>query len=218
MEWISFFFYQELVLCFLILIIFVVFTLRKDLFGFTNRIPDFLIGMIYGYYIQTECLSFSRTRWIITLLFFLLGNYLGYLTNFRGFSFVVKSPANSFPSIFLSSSLVIIFPTLIDRLRCLPHLSVIGQSIHRILSFYGSISLELFALQQQIRWKLEPYLKSKPFLFRNFFLLLLQTIAAYFEHCILNLFWTHIPSLIRKVGKALSQHSAVRNFVYHSTG
>lgn len=127
--------------------------MRWDFPGFTNRIPVFLLGIELGWCLQHHTLRLSgRTLRIIGIILVLIGNYFLYLTNYKGLSFGIPT-SNAFLGPLLSSCgfAILISEDAVwwnSRESSDVHFVPFGHVVDRLLVFYGSISLELYLVQE----------------------------------------------------------------------
>ena len=165
---------------------------------------------MYGHFVKTSAPIFSCATWFLVYLVFLLGMYLAYLTCFKGFPLVVRAPYNGFPSSLIAASSTLIVPEILDLLlhSCNCFLSKVGAFVHSILQFYGTITLELFATQQDVRRLLEPLFYEKQPLFRNITMLIVQTVVAYTEHRLIEKFWILVSTVRKHQNQLLKSDSS----------
>ena len=64
-------------------------TLRYDLYGFTNRIPVFVIGALAGWNSREKQLQLKRVHWAVCIAVFAVGLCLAYATNYKGMYLLV---------------------------------------------------------------------------------------------------------------------------------
>lgn len=88
-------------------------SLRGDLFGFTNRIPIFLIGILVGWISQNKEMVFDRLTWIFLVLVFILGVYLSYLSNCEEMYILVPLSGCCIPDILMAVSISFLLPLLL---------------------------------------------------------------------------------------------------------
>ena len=55
--------------------------MREDLYGFTNRIPIFIMGVFLGWICREKTVHFNKTTWIFLIITLILGLYLAYQSN-----------------------------------------------------------------------------------------------------------------------------------------
>lgn len=90
--------------------------LRGDMYGFTNRIPVFLVGVLYGWLCQNNRMRESRGLWALTALTLLLGLYLADRTNVDGMYLLVPVSNCCVPNLLIAMSLPLIMAKLLDLL------------------------------------------------------------------------------------------------------
>ena len=172
--------------------------IREDLFGFLNRIPVFVIGVLFGWIIQNqEGIVFKTQEWVHIGISLALGFYLAFLTNFCEYELVVPVSSCGIPNCLIACSL----PFCIAK--CLAYLESHikdGKIVTKILEFYGGFSLELYCISDcflliaiNILYKLN---FSKMAINTTVFCVF--TMVAYLFSVIFNLFWKLIEKYVLK--------------------
>lgn len=121
-------------------------TMRYDLYGFTNRIPVFLIGVLVGWIIREREVVFTRVTWLIWILILGLGLYFAQKTNFEGLYLVVPASNCCIPNLLIAVSGCCLLSKLfswLDRIRP-------GRWVLKFFGFFGKRSLELYCTQEWI--------------------------------------------------------------------
>ena len=118
-------------------------TLREDLYGFTNRIPIFLIGVYCGQKMKDGDDILPHWFPIAATGMFLLGVFLAYLTNVMKIELLFPVSNAAFPNMLLTLGIVFLVPWLVKR--------VIRRElspIQKFFGFFGSISLAFYCTQE----------------------------------------------------------------------
>lgn len=122
--------------------------MREDLYGFTNRIPIFVVGILFGWLIQNDKIRFTRLIWILCICAWMLGIYFAFKTTFQGYYLVVPTSNCCIPNFLIAISgscllakIFYFFDTNINK---------IGKWIIKFFSFFGMISLEFYCVQEWI--------------------------------------------------------------------
>ncbi len=160
-------------------------TLRSDLYGFTNRLPVFMVGVFLGWAIKNKKIVYGVSGRLFLLATGVLGVYLSYQSNMKGMRILVPTSNCCIPNLLMSVSVCGLFSdlfALIDRTRA-------GRAVQKvtlgILAFYGSFSLEFYCLQEWLGGKLKTWLPaaltSKAWI-SNVSIFLVVTAAAYLLH------------------------------------
>jgi peptidoglycan/LPS O-acetylase OafA/YrhL len=163
--------------------------MRPDLFGFTNRIPVFVIGILFGYLTQRRAafvLTLRNCLFLLVALF--LGLYLAYLANFRGVGLIVPVGNCCLPNCLIAVSLPFLIAKLLDVME--RRLSRFGRIVVKILSFFGSFSLEFYCVQEWFANVMIPKLREhglSDFLI-NIVLFLMVTVIAWSVSVLFNSF------------------------------
>ena len=118
---------------------------RFDLYGFTNRIPIFLTGVLAGSMLRDKKeISFTWVHLILCFVLLAVGFYVNYLANYLK-RFILVPSSECFLADFL---ITIACVGLLPRLFCLLEKSLIGNRIVKIFTFLGTMSLELYCIQE----------------------------------------------------------------------
>ncbi|MBP5418146.1 MAG: acyltransferase [Clostridiales bacterium] len=121
--------------------------MRTDLFGFTNRIPVFLIGILFGYIAQNQkVIIFNIRTWIVLVITLITGLTFAYSYNISGLTLLIPKGGNFLPGLLIAVSL----PFLLAKRLSIAESkqSRIAKISHKLLAFIGSFSLELYAIQE----------------------------------------------------------------------
>lgn len=118
-------------------------TLREDLYGFTNRIPIFLIGVYCGQRMQDKNDTLPRWFPLLSAALLLGGIALSYLTNVLKVEILFPVSNACFPNILMTLGIMFLVPWVIRR--------VIRREISplkRFFNFFGTISLTFYCTQE----------------------------------------------------------------------
>ncbi len=148
-------------------------TMRLDLYGFTNRIPIFLMGIYMGRRIKSGDCSFTKLTWVLMYAMLALGLYLSYLCRNKGFYLLVPDSGSCIPNILIAVSLSFILARLFGFLSGVK----IGRGINSIFRFYGTFSLELYLVQEWLGGKIAPHASMR--ITNNIAVFVLSTIFGY---------------------------------------
>lgn len=128
-------------------------TLREDLYGFTNRIPIFVIGILIGWLCQNKNIIFSKGIWLFFVILLALGLYLSYKTNFNGLQILVPVSNCCVPNIFISVSLSFLIAKSLDILNKFKGTRWLFAAFSGFLNFFGMMSLEFYCIQEWLASK-----------------------------------------------------------------
>ena len=120
--------------------------IRFDLYGFINRIPIFLIGVLAGWTSKEREIKFTGLTWGICLMTFGLGLYFAYLTCYKGYYLVVPSSNCCIPNILLSITTSCLLAKIFYF--CDEKLKLFGKAVMKVFVFFGTISLEFYCVQE----------------------------------------------------------------------
>lgn len=140
----KFYFLADFMIIWLIFSMFVKDIMREDLFGFTNRIPVFVIGAFFGWskgYVRN---TISCSYKVFMGFVFALGVFLAWETNYNDLFLVVQVSNCCIPNILMTLSGVTLLVCVLENAS---HIS----RLKSVLRFLGSITLELYCLQEWMR-------------------------------------------------------------------
>ena len=182
-------FTTNLILIWLIITLLVRDSLRYDFFGFTNRIPIFLLGILIGYLTQKyKDAAFSLNIYVTLTIVLSVGLYLAYLANFKKMKLIVPCGNSFLPSFLIASSLTFLIAKLLEITE--RHFPRFGKVVVTILSFFGSISLELYCVQIWfIEWESIFRLIGWPAYLINLLMFLCTTTVAWIMSVLFKSFW-----------------------------
>jgi peptidoglycan/LPS O-acetylase OafA/YrhL len=118
-------------------------TLRGDLYGFTNRIPIFLIGVNCGQKMKDGDDVLPRWFPFAAVGMLLLGVFLAYLTNVMKLELLFPVSNAAFPNMLLTLGMAFLIPWVSKRVirRELP-------PVRKFFGFFGTISLAFYCTQE----------------------------------------------------------------------
>lgn len=177
--------------------------MRYDLFGFTNRIPVFIIGILAGWLAQKSHPVFDSLTWKLLALMFLLGLYLSYLSIYQDMYILVPESNCCVPNLLMSVSLSFLLPGFLFLLNEKHHLRFCGKGLTRILSFFGMFTLEFYCIQELMGDLILPRILGQySNLTVNIMLFAVVTAAALAMHYIFKYFWIFVERTAQKVHTA----------------
>lgn len=128
--------------------------MRIDLFGFTNRIPIFLVGILIGWYCKNETPPFPKRLWTILCPFlFAIGLGLAYATNYQALYLLVPVSNSCIPNFLMAFSGCFLFSKLLHL--CDTYGKKIGKGLLAVLRFFGTISFEFYCVQELVGEKIK---------------------------------------------------------------
>ena len=177
--------------------------MRNDLFGFTNRIPVFLIGVLFGWMTQNKKeIVFTAQTWITITVTLFLGFYLAFLANFRGWGLIVPVSNCCIPNCLISISFPFLLAKGLDLL--VRKTGKFGGAVFRVLAFFGTFSLEFYCVQEWLAGKLIPKLQGSGWtnLGINLVVFAAVTASAFAASRIFSLFWKLVEIPVQKLKAA----------------
>ena len=152
---------------------------RMDLYGFINRIPIFLIGVMFGHIAQNRKLHINKIKWLVIITLNILGMYFADLTNFHSVKLIVPVSNCCIPNILLAVSITFLLAKWFDRIsNC-----KFGMIMIKIFQLLGMISLELYCVQEFIGDMLLKYFSFPNNVLKNLVLfsgILFSAVIIYF--------------------------------------
>ena len=121
---------------------------RPDLYGFTNRIPIFIVGILVGDFMRKREIVFDKSKWTLIVFGLSLGIYLAYYTSIKGQRFVVHTSDCCFPNFFIAICGSILLAKLFWLMDT--YLKNIGKVILKIFYIMGIASLEIYCAQEEV--------------------------------------------------------------------
>lgn len=120
--------------------------MRPDLYGFTNRIPVFIIGVLFGHITQNKKeIRFNVWTYICLIITLAVGFYLAYLTSILDYGFILPY-SNILPNCLIAISLPFLIAKILDLAE--RHLSLFGKILTVVISFFGTFTLESYCVQE----------------------------------------------------------------------
>lgn len=121
---------------------------RSDMYVFTNRIPVFLIGVLFGWMERNEKVEFNKYHYGICIIVLLIGLGLENLLINMGSWRILHIFGTGIPALLVTIPLVLLLPQLFDLMNT--YLRKVGQSIIKLFSLVGGVSFELYCVQEWI--------------------------------------------------------------------
>lgn len=164
--------------------------MRIDMFGFTNRIPIFVIGILFGYLTQNRKeIVFTIQTYLHLLVTLSLGLYLAYISNFFGYGLIVPVGNCCFPNCLIAVSLPFLIAKVLDVFE--RRLYLFGKGVVKVLSFFGTFSLEFYCVQEWFAGIMIPKLTEKGWsnLKINIAIFLMITAVSWAASVMFKYFW-----------------------------
>lgn len=174
--------------------------MRYDLFGLTNRIPVFIIGILAGWLAREGHVVFDRLTWKLLTLMFFLGLYLSYLSIYQDMYILVPESNCCVPNLLMSISLSFLLPRFLFALNEKKGLRFLGKGLNRLLSFFGMFTLELYCIQELMGDLILPRILGRySNLTVNVILFAVVVAAALAMYYLFQYFWIFVEWIVRKV-------------------
>jgi len=164
--------------------------LREDLFGFTNRIPVFITGILLGWLSKNKEIIFDKLTWAFLALMCFLGLYLSYLSNFTGMYILVPVSNCCIPDILIAVSLPFLIAGALYLLGEWAPARFVGKTVAGVLSFYGIFTFEFYCIQEWLGGYIISKLRERYSFWKiNIVVLIGITAAALVVYLISRGFW-----------------------------
>lgn len=137
------FFTSEVIIVWLILSIMLADIMREDLYGFTNRIPVILIGVLFGWSKDNIKNKITKNYVILLCFIFALGIFFAWRTSIKGMYLVVPVSNCCIPNLLMTVSWVPLMALLFEK-------RLLKGCLLKIFEFFGAITFELYCLQEWI--------------------------------------------------------------------
>ena len=170
--------------------------LRDDMYGFTNRIPVFIVGVLLGWCAQNDVrLPSRRIAAVIAAALTAAGLVLSFLCNFRGVELLLPQSNCCLPGFLTALGLT----ALLSELFCLLDKAAAMRWINRALGFVGGISLEFYCVQEFLGSKTVNLLTGRiPDIAVNIAVLAVVTLSGWVLHRANSLLWQCADSVHAK--------------------
>lgn len=120
--------------------------IRENIYGFTNRIPVFIVGILFGYLTQIrKDIVFTKKHYICLTLVLAAGFYFAYLTMNLKHNFILPY-VNILPNFLIAVSLPFLIAKLLDLAE--RYLPKIGKFLAAAIGIFGTFTLELYCVQE----------------------------------------------------------------------
>ncbi len=133
--------------------------MRLDLFGFTNRIPIFLMGILLGWILKKGARAFPKWIWWVLFAVFAIGLLSAYATNYKGMYLLVPVSNCCVPNFLMAISGAFLFTKGMSLLA--RHGRIFGKILLACFRFFGTISLEFYCVQELVGEKIRAILIGK---------------------------------------------------------
>ena len=159
------------------------------LYGFTNRIPIFLVGVLYAY---TRENKITLGRFIASVITLAAGLVCLFLAEVKNVSFILPVSDCAIPTFLVAVSLPFVLAGIFEKFNGKKIMGMVGK----ILGFFGKMSLEFYCVQEILVYLLRDTSGLKlPNVLMNLLLLASCTVAGYILYRITAV----VSGLIRKI-------------------
>lgn len=160
---------------------------RTDFYGFTNRIPIFMLGVLSAGMSQRKTFSFDWKTWTAIISVFVVGIYCVDLYMNKGVEFILPMSGCFIPPVLMMVPFVFLFAALCEKCQNGSFIPGFFKGFDKVLSFIGGITLELYCVQEMLVHKLRSGLLSGVgTLTGNIISILAAVLAAFILSLILN--------------------------------
>ncbi|MBQ8130719.1 MAG: acyltransferase [Clostridia bacterium] len=130
--------------------------MRPDLWGFTNRIPLFLLGVCCGKTAQRKETRLTAGLLLFMAVLTIAGYRLLRLTQ-KGMFLLVPDSSSALPAGMLSVGLLFFMSQFLSLIQP----GTAGRLLVSVLSFFGKVSLELYCIQEWLWARLYTFLEGR---------------------------------------------------------
>ena len=161
--------------------------MRRDLFGFTNRIPVFLIGILFACVSKNHKIIWDKSTAVLSAVTLALGAYLAYLTNFADMFLIVQSSNSFLPNLLMTLALCPLLAFIFDKCAFMG----------KIFKFFGLFTLEFYCIQEWLAEQImKPLTNTMPLIAANIVFILITTALAYIIYICNNFIWKQADKLV----------------------
>lgn len=128
-------------------------SMREDLYGFTNRIPIFLLGVLFGWLCKHTKPVWGRGAYLCFFCMLVLGLYLAWQTNMLGMEILVPVSNCCVPNILMAVSLSFLLAKGLDMLSQWRGSRFLSVGLTGFLGFFGMMSFEFYCVQEWVAGK-----------------------------------------------------------------
>ena len=163
--------------------------IRDDMYGFTNRIPVFIIGILFACISKNKKISCNRETGLLVLSTCMVGAYLAYLTNYMDMFLIVPCSNAFLPNLLLTVSICPIVAYMCSRIKILAG----------FLGFWGSFTLEFYCIQEVLAsYIMESLSASLPVIAANIVFIAIASAIGYAVYKVNTYIWKPIDRFVLK--------------------
>ena len=170
---------------------------REEFYGFTNRIPVFVIGVLIGWLSQNRKLYIKGISWVFIILLNAVGFYLAIQTNYNNMFILVPISNCCIPNMLMAVSLTMLLVKLFDLLSK----AKVGKPVTLFFGFFGMISLEFYCVQELLGRIILPNMSTALPIAKNIVLFAAVTLAATALYYAEKYFWVVLKLPFKKKKK-----------------
>jgi len=173
--------------------------IRYELYGFTNRIPVFLIGILFGKRSETEQKPFRASGRIACFAALVLGLYLAYLANFCQVQILVPLSNCCIPNLLIAVSLSFLLSDLFEAISRVRFI----RGIEKFFGFFGLFSLQFYCIQEWLTDNyLHPFFRERlPNVVTNLLVFVIVTAAALVMYLAEKGLWSAVDKIKARVSR-----------------
>lgn len=170
--------------------------MREDLYGFTNRIPILMMGILFGWLCQHGTVEFCRFTWLFFAIVLTLGLYLAYQTNFKGMEILVPVSNCCMPNFLTAISLSFLIAKFFDVFSRIPRGKFLPRGFAGFFRLFGMMSLEFYCVQEWLAGRyMEGYINRFGIERANLLIFLLVTACGLILHYVAKVIWLIIGAI-----------------------
>ena len=121
---------------------------RTDLLTFTNRIPVFLIGILFGWMERNEKVQLNKFDWVLCFIVMIIGLFLEFVIILAGSWGILHAIGTGLPALLVCIPLVLILAKSFELMST--YLKRFSNVIIKPLTLLGTVSFEFYVVQEWI--------------------------------------------------------------------
>ena len=173
--------------------------IRLDLYGFFNRIPIFVIGILYGWKEQNQKVNYNKNKYLIYILMLIIGIVISYLINIEKWHFVNPKFDLFIHNTLVAISISFLLPKIFEifnNSKIKPIFDCNKLNLY-FLSFIGTMSFEIYCVQEWLVKLAAKYIIKDPVI-TNLITFIVTLILGIILYIVNKYFWILIEKIFNK--------------------
>lgn len=185
------------------LILLVVFEkhIRQDLSTYFNRIPGFIMGVLFGWLSQNKKIEFTKSTWVMIFIAFISGTYSCYMILYSGAAY--NHTIISISNMMMSIPLIFLVAGALEMISRSKYGKSVSKVLCTVLNFFGVMSLELYCVQEWMDPLIIPHFEGKVDVWViNLIVIAILTVCGFVLYMAGKMFWKGVDSVRNKLSKS----------------